>query len=234
MVHTNAAYCRLSGIDSHTVVGKPISSLLRIPDPQTLAEVEEDYQQQEELKIDETHEFDSATGASIENHELSHQGNDQSMLSESRETQGLSAAAAAGRARAASSQEDSVERLIATSGFGRYNIISLYAKPLLGSQITMATPSENAHVRRSREEGSNGSSITSIGEGSYRQLPCKLSLYPYCTKYFSTTKLTFGTTFGRFHGRFACCKLPRGIRCCRRKRARKPSPQNKASEAPSE
>jgi hypothetical protein len=32
VVHTNAAYCRLTGNDSHVVVGKPISTLLSLPD----------------------------------------------------------------------------------------------------------------------------------------------------------------------------------------------------------
>lgn len=36
VVHTNAAYSRLSGIDSHTVVGKTISSLLSMPEAGTL------------------------------------------------------------------------------------------------------------------------------------------------------------------------------------------------------
>lgn len=30
VVHTNAAYCRLTGIDSHTIVGKPVKALLSI------------------------------------------------------------------------------------------------------------------------------------------------------------------------------------------------------------
>ena len=32
VVHTNAAYCRLTGIDSHKVVGKPIRALLSVPE----------------------------------------------------------------------------------------------------------------------------------------------------------------------------------------------------------
>jgi hypothetical protein len=32
VVHTNAAYCRLTGNDSHVVVGRPISTLLSLPD----------------------------------------------------------------------------------------------------------------------------------------------------------------------------------------------------------
>ena len=30
MVHSNAAFCRLTGIDSHTVEGKPVSSILSV------------------------------------------------------------------------------------------------------------------------------------------------------------------------------------------------------------
>jgi hypothetical protein len=32
VVHTNAAYCRLTGLDSHKVVGKPVRTLLSLPD----------------------------------------------------------------------------------------------------------------------------------------------------------------------------------------------------------
>lgn len=171
VVHTNAAFCRLSGIDSHLVVGKPISSLLTIPDPQTVAELQEDHEQREQLKLEEANGYDS-TGAILRTESTSHQGNDESVHAGSRETQGLSAAEAAGRARAAASQEDSVERLIATSGFGRYIIISLNARPLLGQKFSIAKPAESAQSQRGREEGSNGSSITSNCEASYRLVPC--------------------------------------------------------------
>jgi PAS domain-containing protein len=173
VVHTNAAFCRLSGIDSHLVVGKPISSLLTIPDPQTIAELQEDHQRREQGKFGEVNGYDSTTGAMLRIESASHNGNDELLHDDSRETQGLSAAEAAGRARAAASQEDSVERLIATSGFGRYIIISLNARPLLGQKFTISKPAESAQSQRGREEGSNGSSITSNCEASYRLVPCK-------------------------------------------------------------
>lgn len=155
VVYTNAAYCRLSGIDAHTVVGKPISSLLSMPDPETLAEVAH----QRHQLIQEESEVNSGVLPDEKEKEDDH---NIAQKEEATETQGLSAAEAAGRARAAASLEDSIERLIATSGFGRWNIIN----------VTAMKPSE-AQQLRAREEGSNGSSITSNYDGPYHQVPCK-------------------------------------------------------------
>ena len=160
VVHTNAGYCRLSGIDSHTVVGKPVSDLLSIPDPQTLEGVKAKHLQPPEIPgADEVDDY-------VPTH-------DDIVLHHAESTEGLTAAEAAGRGRAAASQEDSIERLVAASGFGRYNIINLSAKarndPNFGiSKSLEAHPSRS----RNREEGSNGSSITSSSE-SCLHITCK-------------------------------------------------------------
>jgi len=176
VIHTNAAYCRLSGIDSHAVVGKPISNLLTMPDLQTLAEVSQVHQRHEE-KYEETPGLDSAAGVLLENYDSNLDFHDSLFQTESRERQGLTAAEAPGRARAAASQEDSVERLIATSGFGRWGIINLNAKPLLGQNFSILT-SPGTLQSKSREEGSNGSSITSNCDGTYRNITCSIGVSP--------------------------------------------------------
>lgn len=167
VIHTNAAFCRLSNIDSHTVVGKPISNILSIPDPQTLAAVKDDHERQ---KTDDAAAL-SGGGAMCDNRDG---GKEDLLHPESNEAQGLTAAEAAGRAQAAASQEDSVERLIATNGFGRWNIINLNAKPqsLLGQKFAIPKLSPSVPIRN-REEGSNVSSIASTCDAPYRHVPCK-------------------------------------------------------------
>jgi hypothetical protein len=170
VVHTNAAYCRLSGIESHAVIGKPISNLLSIPDLETLAEVTQDHQQE---KSEGPPDLESATYRLLENLNSNQEGSDNLFQTEFRETQGLTAAEAAGQARAAASQTDSVERLIATSGLGRWSIINLNAKSLLGQEVAIAKPSGTEQPSRGRVEDSNTSSIASNPEGSYRRVACK-------------------------------------------------------------
>lgn len=145
-----------------------------MPDLQTLAEVSQVHQHHEE-KYEETPGLDSAAGVLLENYDSNLDFHDSLFQTESRERQGLTAAEAPGRARAAASQEDSVERLIATSGFGRWGIINLNAKPLLGQNFSILT-SPGTLQSKSREEGSNGSSITSNCDGTYRNITCKLSM----------------------------------------------------------
>lgn len=155
-MHTNAAYSRLSGIDAHNVVGKPIASLLSLPDGAN------------------THLTGLMAGESQQH--TTHPNLSQSQapktsgLEVGNEAMGLSAAEAAGRA-AAASQDISIDRLIANSGYGMWNKINVINKPLLGRDVTM-TKSE-ARSSNGREESSNGSSITGSYEGSQNHFPCK-------------------------------------------------------------
>ena len=156
VVHTNAAYSRLSGIDAHNVVGKPIASLLSLPDGANthltglMAGKKKQHQPHSTLNPSE--------GPKTSNSEA---GN---------EAMGLSAAAAAGRA-AAASQDISIDRLIANSGYGMWTKINVFNKPLVGRDVTM-TKTE-ARSSNGREESSNGSSITGSYEGSQNHFPCK-------------------------------------------------------------
>jgi hypothetical protein len=96
------------------------------------------------------------------------------------------AAEAAGRARAAASQEDptemGLERLVAASGFGRSHAIHVSAKPhhMLGRNVTvMKQVNTNGTEMRSRETGmSNGSSITSGCNGPNHMVPCTMGVSP--------------------------------------------------------
>ena len=173
VVHTNAAYCRLSGIDSHAVIGKPISTLLSIPDILTLKAVTQEYTRPQE-RAEDNADFESAAYALFENNDANQDGDGSLFHEEESERQRLTAAEAAGRARGAASQVDSIERLIATSGLGRWSIINLNAKPLLGQNFAIVKPPETLKSRN-RDEGSNGSSVTSKGEGSYRHIACTYS-----------------------------------------------------------
>lgn len=217
VVHTNAAYCRLSGIDSHAVVGKPISILLSIPDLQTLAEVTQNHQRQQET-TEEAPGLESAIHRSLQNDDSNQDSNDNLFHTESRERYDLTAAEAAGRARAAASQADSVERIIATSGLGRWSIINLNAKPLLGQNLAIVKPSE-IHKPRSREGDSNGSSIASNCEGSYRDIVCKFSFNSIVISRINGCKeLTCPISLPRprLYGCFPGCQLSRSFYCgCR-------------------
>lgn len=42
VVHTNAAYCRLTGLDSHKVVGRPVRTLLSLPDGTQIQESQDE------------------------------------------------------------------------------------------------------------------------------------------------------------------------------------------------
>jgi len=165
VVHTNAAFCRLSGTDSHTVVGKPISTLLSIPDPLTL----------EGMNVNQLHSQQAAladdvdeVGANLDTVLLASPLESMTTSDHVELIEGVTVAEAGSRPRAATSQLDSVERLVATSGLGRYNIVNVNSKPPHG----IGESSEALAQSRNREEGSNGSSLTSSSE-SYQQVTCE-------------------------------------------------------------
>lgn len=159
VVHTNAAYSRLSGIDSHSAVGKPVSSLLSLPEQDTNEE-----------------------SSRIENSTVAVATRANSLSGETQTSNHLEAEAA-GRARAASAKDNvtevSLERLVAASGYGKHHLINLLSKPqdLLGRNVPAANPSAHSK-KRSREEGSNDSSITSSHEGSFQFLKFNMSISP--------------------------------------------------------
>jgi hypothetical protein len=169
VVYTNAAYSRLSGIDSHAAVGKPIASLLSVPDPDTLAKIGNG---------NEGRSMETLTAGTENVCESVHQeenGHFENEMKNENGSAGSFAVEAAGRARAVASQEDptemGLERLVAASGFGRCHVIHVSAKPhhMLGRNVTVTKQVDaNGTEMRSREEGmSNGSVITGGYDGPY-------------------------------------------------------------------
>lgn len=167
IVHTNAAYSRLSGVDSHAAVGKSISSWLSLPEQDTQAG---------KVANDESLRIENATVAVTS-----------SATNPNREIQTSNhlKAEAAGRARAASAEDNitemSFETLIATSGFGKYNPINVLSKAhnMLGRNVTVSNPPSSMEEKRHREEGgSNGSSISSSNGGSFHFFRCNMSISP--------------------------------------------------------
>lgn len=158
VVHTNAAYCRLTGIDSHQVVGKSISSLLSISDEVHSPSVSSHEGQQ------------TAAGGETERG-----GN----------VNELAAAEAAGRARASRQNRSSLglERLIASSGFGQLHAVHVHMKPqnMLGKNVTIVQYPQSLSARnigRNRDEGSNDTSLTGSYDGPSGCIRCLASIAP--------------------------------------------------------
>ncbi|KAL3920499.1 MAG: hypothetical protein SGILL_003232, partial [Bacillariaceae sp.] len=173
LVYTNAAYSRLSGIDSHNAVGKPINSLISLPDEDQLTRLEVDRRGRPIEVESSTH----GAAAPMEESKKNAQGGDDS--------QNHVAAEAAGRARAAAtSQENSkeigLEALIGASGYGRLHMINVRApKPtdLVGRNVKVVKTTMPA--KSNQDEGSNaGSSITSSSDRPHNCIPCIMSISP--------------------------------------------------------
>ena len=156
-------------------MGKPISALLSIPDQDVLAEA-----------------------ASLENSTMAHEKSPEKESKDQNDTPRFDtqnggddggghtyvAAEAAGRARAAASQEDitdmCLERLVAASGFGRFHLIHVLAKPhhMVGRNVTVKKPAGGGQEMRGAEERSNNSSISSGFEGAYQMVTCSMGVSP--------------------------------------------------------
>jgi len=159
VIHTNAAYTRLSGIDAHEAVGNPVTSLLSLP-RQQLSQL--DYKKDGASPKDGMEDINEGA-TDDKNH---------------------AEAEAAGRARAAASRDDSssmesLKNLIVVSGNSKVNEINIRCKPhkMLGRNVK--TFKSMAPMKRNQEEGSNGSSsITSSYDGPYAFVACNMSISP--------------------------------------------------------
>ena len=177
IVYTNAAYSRLSGIDSHNAVGKPITSLLNLPDQEELMQVDPE----KGTPALENSTVKVANPPEATDKEKSNPERSQAAQGESPSTsENYASAEAAGRLQA--SREDStelgLERLIAASGFGRIHMINVRSKPhhMLGRNVKVFKPA--ASIKRSQEEGSNGSTMTSSYDGPSQVVACTMSISP--------------------------------------------------------
>jgi hypothetical protein len=200
VVHTNAAYTRLTGIDAHAAVGKPVSALLSVLGPERLSSA---------MNPDEATRAERAPGTETVNDNGSTRGAEAPRQNEmgamevetitsansnngQRQSQSHAEAAEAGRARAAqASQSDQVninlERLVAACGFGKYHVLHARSRPhqMLGRNVTFVNkcaavglpPSSKANVMRKQDDSSD-TSLTTNFEGSYDSLKCRSSISP--------------------------------------------------------
>jgi hypothetical protein len=206
VVHVNAAYSGLTGIDSHLAIGRPIQLLLSIPEAKTLALLHA------AAAITEAMSTNGAMSSVSGNSSLTNSATGQEARHQDRaetkaageETQvsgpqnpvenpNLAAAAAAGRARANSHVDEqldvNVERLVASSGFGQYHIIQATAKPhhMLGRNVTIVRDNPGGNFNRyhqrlntdsnHRDERSRGSSIPSH-DAPFHSIPCRMGVSP--------------------------------------------------------
>lgn len=178
VVYTNAAYSRLSGIDSHNAVGKPISSLLSIPDQYDLSQFDDE---KDLSPAGESPSKRFTVDPGKNGVESSSQGDRDGVAIAGQESH--AAAAAAGRARAADAttgdaNDIGLESLVANSGFGRLNMVSVRSKlhNMVGRNIKVLKSTYS--TKGNQEEGSNGSSTTSNYDASHRVLACAMSISP--------------------------------------------------------
>ena len=193
-VHANAAYTRLTGIESHAVIGKPISALLELPEAlsnaasSAMAPLLEEHNQQ----LIETRDCGNAREQFMEGSAGNNTGGHVT----------AAAAAAAEIARATAVQgelyEICLERLVISCGFGHYHLVNCAARPdHIGRNVTvvhtqgtsMATPPpqknliSGAHNRCNAfiDKGSNGESNSSSilsNENQFYSICCKMGISP--------------------------------------------------------
>jgi hypothetical protein len=155
-------------------VGKPISTLLSIPDQHSL---EEQDARAESPQVENS--TVAVATASERNNDPHVEGQSANGATSS---QNHLAVEAAGRARATSAEgntEMGLERLVAASGHGKYHAINVLSKPhhMLGRDVTVANIFA-MEKKRSHEEGSNGSSIMSSHNGPSVFVTSNMSVSP--------------------------------------------------------
>lgn len=205
VVHTNAAYTRLTGIDAHAAVGKPVSALLSAQGPERLsssmnpgegtrtdsaaaASANETVDPRSDVQAREAprqnrmgaFEVETITSANTNNGERLGQSHAQ--------------AEEAGRARAAQAiQNDqgntNLERLVASCGFGKYHVLHARARPhqMVGRNVTFVNKAAAARLPpsapkansvRRPDDGSSDTSLTTNFEGPYDSLKCRSCISP--------------------------------------------------------
>jgi len=161
VVHTNAAYARLTGIDAHAAVGKPISALLSVQGTDRL--LTNTNPDNSEQRDDNTGADNSALGPPEIDRELADSVNRSPMRpyevvaithanvnNGQRHGQSHAEAAEAGRARASlATQNESgsvnLERLVASCGFGKYLVLHAKSRShqMVGRNVIISKPAES-------------------------------------------------------------------------------------------
>lgn len=181
VIYTNAAYSRLSGIDSHSAVGNPITSFLSLPSQQA-------------SQLDDQKEGLSANNSIVKANQAENFNamNDQNHTTT--DSKNHLPTEAAGRAQAGASCDDSIaddlEKLIVASGYGKLIKINVRCKPhkMLGRNVKVFK--SMLPMKRSQEEGSKGGSIASSYDGTYNFVGCTMSISPVVSSpeiYMNTT-----------------------------------------------
>ena len=207
VVHVNAQYSGLTGIDSHHAIGKPIHVFLSIPDPQTLAFFDAAAVHAESMAGDaevmssvsgNSSLTNSANGRAVghieksQRNEASGGDNVPEHQSETLPIHLDSNANHFSHTRYNAFGDErfdiNLERLVAMSGFGHYHIIQVSAKAhhMLGRNVTVIRENMGAGGSRqpprlnanpNRDGGSRGENIFS-GDTHYHTIPCRMAVSP--------------------------------------------------------
>lgn len=152
-MHTNAAYSRLTGLDSHLVVGKGIATLLSVP-----AQESEPSPQDEQESVQQDGNPSNANDLVA------------------------AAAAGRARAQGSkpNTPDVSLSRVIVSCGNGHVNPVLVASKPhqMVGRNVSIVKEAGNTSpAAGTRDEGaSNGTSLTSHDDGRF--LSCRMSIAP--------------------------------------------------------
>ncbi len=192
VIYANAAYIRLSGIDSHSAVGNPITSFLSLPNQRFSKEYPKKglLPENSTVKVNQSESFK----ATCENNESA------------TASKNHAAAEAAGRARAAASVDDDItdelEKLIVASGDGKIIKINVRCKPhnMIGRNVKVFK--SMVSMKGTQETGSDGSSITSSFDGPYDFVACTMTISPVVSSpdiYTMNTQMTTKERKGENH-----------------------------------
>jgi len=163
VIYTNAAYSRLSGINSHIVVGNPITTLLSLPSQQ-LSRL--DFQK-EPPSFENLKEKVNQTPMLKEMNDQDHDTTDSRYHFTAQVT---------GSARAAAFRDNKaevgIEELVVASGNNKLNKVNIRYNTyqMLGRNVKV--------FKSKREEESNESNITSSSDAHIENLACTMSISP--------------------------------------------------------
>ena len=193
VIYANAAYIRLSGIDSHSAVGNHITSFLSLPSQQLS---KPDYAEKKPspenstVKVNQAEKFQGTT----DHNEIA------------TDSKNHFAVEAAGRARAVASIDDNItdelEKLIVASGYGKLIKVNVRCKPhnMLGCNVKVFK--SMVSMKRNQEAGSDGSSLTSSFDGPYDFVACTMTISPVVSSpdiYMTNTQVTTKERKGENH-----------------------------------
>jgi len=194
VVHANAAFTGLTGVDSHSIIGKPIQTILSVPEQK---DSHSHFVLTEINNADGSHSGQSsmtnsasANRGQLPAQEHAHVASPQQTMQEQHLPQqqhfqemsnilNHAAAAAAGEARANETKEMNIERLVAASGFGQVHVLNVSAKPhrMLGRNVTVFRETYGDAFEAKRAGDDQDISLPS-NEGRYHFVTCSTGISP--------------------------------------------------------